>query len=134
MSRQAYYFHLAFWPLAFAVWLFSKTEYHPTWTLRIACTFMLTLMSALFACCFIPRRASVAAVAKMVFGLLACGSGAAIAIHFLYDSFVGPDPRRFAFSSNLIMDTTIVAFNTAVAALTAFIVHTATGRPTWLFR
>ena len=48
-------------------------------------------------------------------GLTLCGTGAAIAIHFLYDILIGPDPRRFLLWSNIRMDIAIVCFNSLVA-------------------
>lgn len=134
VNRFASYFHIAFWVFAFLIWLSGTTAHHPNWTLRITCTLVLILMSALYACCFTPRAISVGSIVVSLISLCGCGVFAAILIHLLYDSLIGPDPRRFGFVSNIAMDTAIVAFNTILAACFASIVRATTGRPTWFLR
>lgn len=134
MNRSAVIFHAVFWTFAFAVWLVSTRAYHPTWTLRVACTFILVAASAIYACCFAPRQRNFPALAVSSLALLACGLAAALLVHIVYDWSLGPDPRRFSLAKNIVMDTAVVLFNTTCAYATAMLLQRVLGRPLWRLR
>jgi hypothetical protein len=131
MNTNALVFHTVYWFVAYILWLSMTTAHHPTWTLRILCTGVLIAASALFACRFTPSELNLRQIALSVIGVIVCGSGAALLIHGTYDVLLGPDPRRFAFTSNLVMDIAFVFVNTIAAAIVATALSRPTGRQLW---
>ncbi len=134
MNKFAVCFHLTCWPLAYTVWLVTTTAYHPNWTLRFSCTLTLVAMSALFACFCTPHSLRFGAIAASLTALLGCGLIAALIIHMLYDWSIGPDPRRFQLSTNIVMDIVVVLFNTLCVFVLARLVQFFTGRSVWFLR
>ena len=134
LNKAAVMFHSSFWPVAFTAWLLSTTAYHPNWTLRVVCTFILVAASAIYACCFAPPERTFPAIAFSSLALLACGIVTAVLIHVVYDWSIGPDPRRFGLAQNILMDTAVVLFNTVCAYVTARVLQRALGRSLWRLR
>ena len=124
-------FHLLYWSSAYFCWLFSTTTSHPNWTLRILCTGVLVTASAVYACRFTPQKLELKNVTFSVVMLMLCGTLAALLIHVLYDALLGPDPRRFSLTSNVIMDITFVLVNTLIAATVATMLFFTTGISMW---
>jgi len=72
------------------------------------------------------------ALSSLALGLI--GLATALVIHVIYDALLGPDPRRFKLTTNIVMDTTFVLINVLVAAMVAWAVAVATRFPVWHLR
>ena len=130
-NRDAVYFHTLYWMAAYGVWLMLTMSYHPNWTLRLIATALLVGGSAFYACCLTPRAWSGWPWIRSGMALIGCGVTTALMIHVIYDMLLGPDPRRFPLANNMVMDTAFVLFNTAIAALVAWILSRLTSKSLW---
>ena len=131
MNSKALVFHGVYWAAAYFLWLSLTTAYHPTWPLRILSTGVLVAASALFSCRFITRELKLKPLMLSAVALIVCGAVAALVISGIYDVLLGPDPRRFALTSNIVMDTAFVFINTIIAAIVATAVSYVTGTQLW---
>lgn len=110
------------WGLVFVCWMIVSRHNHPTLALNGIATFVLVGCSAigvLFWKHAFAGREYIARTALRVTGVIALGTVAAVVIRFFYDMILGPDPRRFSFSANLVMDITFVAVHVLGARLMA---------------
>lgn len=131
LNVNAVVFHSLYWLVAYFGWLFATVNYHPSWTLRILCTAILVVASAGYSCFFSPRQLSLKSFLRSSAALIVIGVVAAIAIHLIYDAILGPDPRRFPLTSNLVMDTVFVLANSCIAGLIAWAFSKLVRRNVW---
>ena len=131
MNKKAVIFHSVIWIAAYFFWLFFTKANHPTWPLRIICTFMLVGASATYSCFFVPTSLEYRRIVASIFALIVIGVLTAVVIHFIYDALLGPDPRRFSLVSNIWMDTLFVLVNTLVAGLLAWLASAVFGKKVW---
>ncbi len=97
------------WTLISIAWLIQSRPYHPSAVLWISATALLIVCSIAaeqLGRRLTPPRRAMWLVYWIGFGVLAAAS-----IHILYDIMHGPDPLRFPFLLNCIMDTIIVMMN-----------------------
>lgn len=134
MNKASLVFHAVYWATAYFFWLFFTQANHPTWTLRIVCTFVLVSASALYACSLVPRKLEWGRILMGLLYLTLVGLAAAILIQVIYDALLGPSPLRFKLIDNIWMDIVFVLVNTLMAAAVAWIVAQTTGLRVWRLR
>ena len=128
MHKTACNFNLVYCSCVFSFWLMLTSVNHPTWTLRVVCTSILVGASVVYSVLLCPTRTGVREFSLGILRLLGCGFLAAAAIHMVYNQQVGPDPRRFTFLSNVLMDTEFVLVNTLAAIAAAWFARQIVGR------
>jgi len=110
------------WGLVFAFWFFVSRNNHPTLLLNALATSVLVGCSAAGVLVWqqaFSRRSFVVRTALRILCVVALGMMAAVIIRLFYDLLLGPDPRRFSFVSNLVMDIAFVAIHVLVAGVVA---------------
>ena len=108
------------WGLVFVFWFVVSRNNHPTSLLNALATSILVGCSAVgvlvWRHAFSGRRFPVR-TALRVLCVVVLGTLAALIIRLIYDLLLGPDPRRFSFVSNLMMDIGFVAIHVLVAGV-----------------
>ena len=108
------------WGLVFAFWFVASRNNHPTPLLNTLATSILVGCSAVGVLVWkqaFSGRPFVVRTASRVLCVVALGTLAAVIIRLIYDLLLGPDPRRFSFVSNLMMDIAFVAIHVLIAGL-----------------
>lgn len=104
--------NIALWTIVFIAWLVQSRPYHPSTTLWIGATTLLIAGSIVGE--HLSSKSSPQQPALWIVYWILCGVLTAAAIHVFYDVFHGPDPLRFSFPLNCVMDSFIVVINSIV--------------------
>lgn len=130
------------WLALWSFWVVVSRQNHPTLTLNLIASALLVLT---FACAvyvnhlrLIPRLWKARRFAAYGAALLLAMAGLALictaAIHIVYDVLRGPDPARFGFWTNFLMEFVLVAFHASVVAAGVWLVRwirRMRGRESW---
>jgi hypothetical protein len=120
MSLRRVILHASVWLCVFALWLWLTRDFHPTWTIAVCATAIVTasaLAVYLNALVLRPRFARrrwvyVISVCALV---LALDLAAVLSIGAVYDWLWRPDPLRFGFWFNMLSDGFIILLHLLVA-------------------
>lgn len=113
MSLQRVASHAVAWVGVFGFWLIVSTAYHPTLLIGTLATAILVAASAsvVYANCwlllpgrFVARRSWWRYTILILTVLVVADLAVVLSIQRAYDWLWGPDPMRFGFGSNLVLD------------------------------
>lgn len=114
---------LALWVLVLASWIWIARHHHPTWLLNSCSSSLLVGASALAAAInsWILYPGAKASGQYWQYGLRLIGLvlvldlAVVLSIGWLYDTLWGPDPTRYSFRQNFMMDGVFIAIHLAAA-------------------
>ena len=128
---KSFTLHTTTWLFVLLFWIFVSRNNHPTLLLNFIASTTLVIVSAVAAYAFFLRflpklRSShnrIRRFFEFTATILALDLSAVLLIQYAYDTLWGPDPARFGFWTNVLLEAAFIGIHVIVFSLIVFTIR-----------